>query len=160
MYKKIWISLHVVLISVSFHFGVWEYIVFHFCRPYVRYADQLPTFTLLVSPIGVGTFSKLGGPGPRCSKPHLPLKSIFSSDFGHFIFASLLKSVKKKRDKKKIGQKALRQICTYKCKYWYSSDLRCIPWHKPFNNSNSASWNVPHIYFQNVSQLASVVPPL
>ena len=63
---------------------------------------------------------------------------------------------KKKRDKKKIGQKALQQICTYKCNYWYSSDLRCIPWHKPFSNSNSASWNVPHIYFQNVSQLASV----
>ena len=57
--------------------------------------------------IGVGTFSKLGGgPGPRCSKPHLPPKSIFSSDFGHFIFASMLKSVKKNVTRKKNRSKS------------------------------------------------------
>ena len=38
-------------------------------------------------------------------KTHLPPKSIFSSDFGHFIFASMLKSVKKNVTRKKSVKK-------------------------------------------------------
>ena len=46
-------------------------------------------------------FESGGGQAPRGLKPNLPPKSNFSSDFGHFVFANMLRGKKKIETKTK-----------------------------------------------------------
>ena len=87
--------------------GINRYILFHILSYFteeIRIFSNISlcnverTHHLIWQTIGVGTFLKVGGPDSigHCRKllrpkPHLPPKSVFSLDFGHFIFAKMPK---------------------------------------------------------------------